>query len=65
MNVTVSDQPPEGYATGDKKKYNWSSRGSNPRLLACKASTLPLSYSPVAWKNVQGKGDTRREHKQS
>ncbi len=28
------------------KKINWRYRGSNPRLLACKASTLPLSYIP-------------------
>ena len=25
---------------------NWTSRGSNAGLLACKASTLPLSYTP-------------------
>ena len=30
------------------KKHSWRCRGSNPGLFACKANTLPLSYTPSA-----------------
>ena len=32
-----------------RKKYFWTSWDLNPRLFACKANTLPLSYTPFEY----------------
>ena len=35
-----------GHAFDEARAPTWARRGSNPRLPACKAGALPLSYAP-------------------